>query len=64
MELCDHIQVEYERDESLRATNVVVIAVDKYGRSDVENGVKIIVLDNGRILAGDGQELTDGVDIV
>ncbi len=63
MKLCDHIEVTYERDESLRATEIIVIARDKYGRSDVENGVRIYVFDSGKIIAGNGQELTDGVDI-
>ena len=57
------ILVEFERDPSLRATEVIVI---NQGRDGVERqAVKMIASDNGMFYqVGKAVDLIDGVDIV
>lgn len=58
----DNIDIEFERDASLQATEIVVI--NKNLRGD-EWGVKLICFDNGMIKQyTEPRALTDGVDII
>ena len=57
------IKVEFERDPSLRATEIIVI---NQGRDGVDRqAVKMIAADNGTFIAvSKAVDLIDGVDIV
>lgn len=57
------IVVEFERDPSLRATEVIVINQDRNGNEC--EAVKMIAQDNGKFYkVGKAVRLVDGVDIV
>ncbi len=59
----DHIKVRYQRDASLRATEIVIIARDR-DSADLE-GVKLIVKDTGVIsYISPRTKLVDGIDII
>ena len=55
-----NISIEFERDPSLRATEVLIINRGPNNRE--EYGMKIICYDNGKIEPG--IKLIDGVDII
>jgi hypothetical protein len=58
-----NIGIEFERDASLRAVEMVVINHDRDGAE--RQAVKLILEDSGKITyAGKPQDLRDGVDIV
>ncbi len=57
------IVIEFERDPSLRATEVVIVNQDRDG--DERQAVKVICADSGKIMyVGKVQDLADGVDVV
>ena len=59
----DKICIEYERDASMRATEVVIINKNRHG-VEVE-GLPLLCHDNGRITVRGGPvKLVDGEDIV
>ena len=59
----DHISIEFERDPSLRACEVVV--VNRSAKTGEERqAVKLICYDNGEIKAGRIADLVDGVDVL
>ena len=53
-----NITIEYERDASLRATEIIIVNNGQKG----EYGLRLTCLDTGEIRGG--YELTDGTDIV
>lgn len=58
-----HIFVEFERDPSMRATEVVVWTKARNG--DEEQGVKFLISDTGKFIKmGVATELIEGVDII
>ena len=57
------ITVEFERDPSLRATEIIVINHDREGNEC--EAVKMIAQDNGKFMKVSGAvKLVEGVDIV
>lgn len=57
-----HIKVYFERDASMRATEVVIIAISPDGE---EMGVKHFITDKGVFVrVGKEATLTEGVDII
>lgn len=57
------IVVEFERDPSLRATEIIVINKDRKGND--KQAVKLIASDSGNFMAvGKATDLIDGVDLV
>ncbi len=59
----DHINIEFERDPSLRAREVVIVNHNaKTGKE--RQVVKLICYDNGEITAGKAVDLVDGVDVL
>ena len=56
------ILVEFERDASIRATEVLVINQDRDGHE--RQGVRLICNDNGTMTIGKVNDMQDGVDIV
>jgi len=57
------IKVYFERDASLRATEVIVVNQDREGNE--RQAVKMIAQDSGKFLGVSGAvDLVDGVDIV
>ncbi len=57
------IKVYFERDASLRATEVIVVNEDREGEE--RQAVKMIAADNGKFIkVGGAVDLIDGVDIV
>ena len=57
-----NILIEFERDPSLRATEVLVINQDRNGREC--QGVKITCYDNGKMVVSRVNDIIEGVDIV
>ncbi len=58
-----NISIEFERDASIRAVEIIVINHDRDG-NEVQ-AVKLIAQDNGMFYAvSDAVDLVDGVDIV
>lgn len=58
-----NIVIEFERDASLRAVEIIVINKDRSGNE--RQAVKMIAQDNGTFIAvSKAMNLTDGVDIV
>ena len=56
------ILVEFERDASIRATEVLVINQDRDG-NEVQ-GVRLICGDSGKIVVGKVNNMVEGVDII
>ncbi len=57
-----HISIEFERDASLRATAVVIVATSPDG---VETGLKHVITDKGKFVqVGEAAILMEGVDII
>ncbi len=56
------IDIEFERDASVRATEVLIVNHKRNG--DEGQAVKLICHDNGDITAGRAQDLTAGVDVI
>ena len=57
-----HITVEFERDASLRATAVVIVATSPSGE---EMGLKHLITDKGKFIqVGTPVDLIEGVDII
>ena len=54
-----NITIEFERDASLRAVEVLVVNRDRSGRE--RDGVVLFCEDSGRITPGPVAELADGV---
>jgi len=58
-----NIAIEFERDASLRAVEIIVINKDRNGVE--RQAVKMIASDNGTFMAvSKGVDLIDGVDIM
>ncbi len=56
-----HISVEFQRDASLRVTEVCIIATAPDG---TETGLKLLISDKGKFIReGTSQKLLEGVDI-
>ena len=58
-----NISIEFERDASMRAVEIIIINRDRNGI--VCEGIKLIAQDNGKFYSvSDPANLVDGVDIV
>ncbi len=58
-----NIAIEFERDASIRAVEILIINSDRNGVE--RQGVKVIATDNGKIMyVGKIQDIIDGVDII
>ncbi len=57
-----NILIEFQRDLSLRATEVIIINQDRDGREC--QGVKLICYDSGKIEVSKAINTIDGVDIL
>lgn len=57
-----NIEIHFERDPSLRATEVIIINQDREGNE--RQAVKLIAQDNGNFMkVGQAVDLIDGVDV-
>ena len=56
------IDIEFERDASLRATEVLIVNHKRNG--DEGQAITLLCSDNGDIRVGKAQDLTAGVDII